>query len=230
MDIQLQDPPCRVRLVVNARARRFTLRLDPAGDGAILTHPPRVPRRDCESFLSRHSDWLRRALEKAGPVIAVAPGVQIPIDGRMRTVSHQSGRRAPELADDEITLYGRGAIGPKLTAFLKNRARDRLAPAAKAYAEQLGRKVSRVSLRDTRSRWGSCSSTGALSFSWRLAMAPVEVQDYVAAHEAAHLVEMNHSDRYWAVVERIMPDWKPHRAWLRTEGRKLHSYRFEAKD
>lgn len=229
--ISLDDPPCTVRLVANRRARRFILRLDPSGGGAVLTHPPRVPRHECEAFLSRHLDWLRRALEKAGPVIAVEPGVQIPVDGSMRTVLHEPRRRgATELTDDAVTFFGKGQVGPKLVAFLKTRARDRLAPAAQTYASQLDRTVARVSLRDTRSRWGSCSTTGALSFSWRLAMAPVEVQNYVAAHEAAHLVEMNHSERYWAVVERIMPDWEPHRAWLRTEGRKLHNYRFAAKD
>ena len=92
----------------------------------------------------------------------------------------------------------------------------------------LGRRAVSVSLRDTRSRWGSCSAQGRLSFSWRLAMAPPEVLDYVAGHEAAHLVEMSHGQRYWEVVERIMPDYRRHRAWLKREGRKLHGFRFEA--
>jgi predicted metal-dependent hydrolase len=92
----------------------------------------------------------------------------------------------------------------------------------------LGRQAAAVSLRDARSRWGSCSAQGRLSFSWRLAMAPPEVLDYVAGHEAAHLVEMNHGPRYWEAVEKIMPDYRRHRAWLKREGRKLHGFRFEA--
>ena len=112
---------------------------------------------------------------------------------------------------------------------LKARARDALVPAARRYAELLGRQATSIALRDTRSRWGSCSAAGRLSFSWRLAMAPPEVLDYVAAHEAAHLTEMNHAPRYWAVVERIMPDYQRHRAWLKSEGRKLHDFRFDTR-
>ena len=125
-------------------------------------------------------------------------------------------------------ISGSGPIGPRVAALLKVRARDRLQPAARAYARKLGRRINAISLRDTTSRWGSCSSRGNLSFSWRLAMAPVEVQDYVAAHEAAHLVEMNHSDRYWATLAGIMPEYELHRCWLKREGRGLHAYRFEA--
>ena len=228
MYIQLNEPSCRVRLLVNKRARRFVLRLASDGDGAILTHPPGVPRHECESFLARHAGWLSKALAKAGPIIPIAAGAQIPVDGVLRAISHDtSRRRATELGEDTIALFGRGGAGPKLKAFLKTHARDRLAPAAQRYAAELGREVTQVALRDTRSRWGSCSSNGTLSFSWRLAMAPIEVQEYVAAHEAAHLVEMNHSHRFWAVVERLMPDWEAHRTWLRREGRGLHNYRFD---
>ena len=96
------------------------------------------------------------------------------------------------------------------------------------YAERLGCAAGPVALRDTRSRWGSCTSDGRLGFSWRLAMAPAEVLDYVAAHEAAHLVEMNHSRRYWALLEDVLPDHARHRAWLRHEGRRLHAFSFAA--
>ena len=227
MEIHLQDPECRVRFIENPRARRFVLRLATDGDGAVLTHPPGVPRAEAESFLARHSGWLRKALAKSGPVIDVDAGIEVPVDGKLHEIVHEAGRRkGAELDDGRLLVFGRGAVGPKISAFLKARARDRLAPAANAYAAELARTVTRVSLRDTRSRWGSCTSDGALSFSWRLAMAPPEVQDYVAAHEAAHLVEMNHSPRYWAVVARIFPDWERQRAWLKREGRSLHNYRF----
>ena len=92
----------------------------------------------------------------------------------------------------------------------------------------LGRKVARLTLRDTRSRWGSCSHEGALMYSWRLIMAPPSVLRYVAAHECAHLVEMNHSPAFWAVVSRLYPGWQRERAWLHAEGAQLHGYRFEA--
>lgn len=231
MEIHLTDPNCRVRLVENPRARRFVLRLASDGDGAVLTYPPGVPRRDCESFLNRHTGWLRKALDRTPQPVFVAPGIEIPVDGELRTLSHEPGRRSgPELGPDTLVVFGRGSVAAKVSSMLKARARDRLAPAVHRYAEMLDRRVTGVSMRDTRSRWGSCASTGAMSFSWRLAMAPPEIQDYVAAHEAAHLVEMNHSDRYWAVLERVMPEWRTHRTWLKREGRGLHRYLFRKPD
>ncbi|GAB1364540.1 hypothetical protein MASR1M32_37760 [Rhodobacter sp.] len=105
-------------------------------------------------------------------------------------------------------------------------ARDRLALASTRYAAQVGRRYGKLVLRDTRSRWGSCSHDGTLMYSWRLIMAPPSVLEYVAAHEVAHLVEMNHSPDYWAVVEGIFPGWKRQRAWLHDQGGGLHRYRF----
>ncbi|MEO0818259.1 MAG: SprT family zinc-dependent metalloprotease, partial [Pseudomonadota bacterium] len=98
-----------------------------------------------------------------------------------------------------------------------------LGDAVDTHCRALGVEARRIAVKDTRSRWGSCTSDGRLSFSWRLVCAPPEVLDYVAAHECAHLLEMNHSDRFWAHVERICPDWKHHRTWLRTHGRDLHA-------
>ena len=226
--IELDEPPCKVRLSRNPRARRFTLRLTPSGDGAILTVPPGVPEAECRGFLDRHGSWLARALSRQPETVTVGPGVSLPIDGEPTLVQRQAGgRRAVRLQDGVLIVPERGAPGPKISAWLKEHARARLGAAARHYAERLGAEVTGIALRDTVSRWGSCSNRGTLSFSWRLGMAPVEVQDYVAAHEAAHLIEMNHSPRFWALVDRLMPDWKTHRNWLRREGRGLHAYRFD---
>lgn len=226
--IDLSDPPCEVRLKRNARARRFTLRLETGGDGAVLTMPPDVAVDEARDFLDRHSGWLRRALARRPDTVAVVPGATIPVAGRDVTIVASEGpRRAPVLGDDCLTLSGAGAAGPRIAAYLRLSARDLLLPAARGHARRLGKRIERISIRDTKSRWGSCSSTGTLSFSWRLAMAPPEVADYVAAHEAAHLVEMNHSPRFWAVVERLMPDYQRRRDWLKRHGRTLHAYRFD---
>lgn len=117
--------------------------------------------------------------------------------------------------------------GPAVLAALKCLARDRLAEASDRHATAIGRKVGRITLRDTRSRWGSCTSEGNLMYSWRLILAPPEVLDYVAAHEVAHLVHMDHSRAFWAQVERLMPGHKSARDWLRREGTGLHRWRFE---
>lgn len=229
--ITLDEPAVQVRLRVTARARRFTLRLDPGGAGAVLTLPPGVPLAEARIFLLRQSDWLARALARARGRIAVASGTRLPVAGdEVEVCLFEGPRRAPRLEEGRLILSGPAGLhpGPRVAAFLKTRARDALVPAAHRYAGLLGRSPRGVALRDTRSRWGSCSAAGRLSFSWRLAMAPPEVLDYVAAHEAAHLVEMNHGARYWALVERLLPDYRTHRAWLKREGRRLHGFRFEA--
>lgn len=226
--IQLDDPHCLVRLVRNPRARRFTLRLESAGARAVLTVPPSVPESETRSFLARHAEWLRDALARQPDPVIVGDGALIPVAGQLVRVEVRDGaRRPPALHGNSLILAGIGAEGPRIAAWLKLRARDTLLPAVRGYARKLGREIKGISIRDTRSRWGSCSSTGQINFSWRLAMAPPEVLDYVAAHEAAHLVEMNHSAAYWAVLGRLMPDYAHHRDWLKREGQQLHSYRFD---
>jgi hypothetical protein len=218
-----------VRLRVARRARRFTLRVDPAGEGAVLTLPPGVPLSEAEAFVGRHAEWLAGALARQPGRIAVGAGTRLPVAGRPLEVTPVPGpRQAPRIEGDRLLVPGPGAPGRRIAAWLKLRARDALVPAARRYAGMLGREAGPVSLRDTRSRWGSCSSEGRLGFSWRLAMAPTEVLDYVAAHEAAHLVEMNHAPAFWALVERLVPDYRSRRAWLRREGAWLHAFRFEA--
>ncbi|MEM6422236.1 MAG: SprT family zinc-dependent metalloprotease [Pseudomonadota bacterium] len=219
----------RVALRVTARARRFTLRLASDGDGAVLTMPPGVPLEAVEAFIQGHRGWLARALVKQPALMAVGDGTEIPIDGKARRVRvDQGGPLTPRLVDDRLVLGASRPPGPRIASWLKLRARSSLVPAVADFADQLGQPVAGVTLRDTRSRWGSCSSTGRIGLSWRLAMAPPAIQAYVAAHEAAHLVEMNHSPRYWAVLEGLMPDYATHRAWLRREGRGLHAFDFRA--
>ncbi len=228
--IALDDPEIAVRLRVTPRARRFTLRVAPGG-GAVLTLPPGVPMAEARTFLLRQSGWLARMLERHPGPVAVGPGAVLPVAGRAVEVVRTDGpRRPPRIEAGRLLVPGTGAAGPRIAAWLKLRARDALVPAAARYAALLGRPVAGVSLRDTRSRWGACSSAGRLTFSWRLAMAPPEVLDYVAAHEAAHLAEMNHAPRFWAVVERLMPDYPPRRAWLKRHGRDLLGYNFACAD
>ena len=228
-ELRLDDPPCRVTVLRNRRARRFILRIDPGGDGAILTVPHGAPEPAYRDFLAKHSGWLRKALARQPSRIVVSDGIELPVGGEPVQVEVRDGRRRPPaLESGRLVLIGTGAEGPRVAAWLKLRARDLIEPAARHYARRVGRRIERISLRDTRSRWGSCSTTGTLSFSWRLAMAPPEVLDYVAAHEAAHLAEMNHSPRYWKIVGQLVPDWRDRRDWLRTHGRSLHRYDFSA--
>jgi predicted metal-dependent hydrolase len=125
----------------------------------------------------------------------------------------------------EICVSGKSEHLPRrITDWLKKTAREEMMIRSKGYANLLDRRVARVSVRDTRTRWGSCSSKGNLSFSWRLILAPEHVLNYVCAHEVAHLVEMNHSPEFWAIVDRLIVDWRQSKNWLKHRGNMLHRY------
>ncbi len=179
----------------------------------------------------RQGDWLRQAIDRAPTPEVVCIGGRVPIAGRTRLIVERTGpRRPPFVEDDRLVLQGGdpAAAGKRIEVWLKEVARAALTPIAEDCAEAVGGRIGKITMRDTRGRWGSCSSDGNLNFSWRLAMAPPAVLDYVAAHEAAHLIEMNHGPRFWALVENLRPDWRDQRTWLRREGATLHRYRFSA--
>ena len=227
--LTLTAPPVTVRLRISRRARRFTLRLVPGEAEAVLSLPPGVPLVEIRAFLETHAGWLAQALaEHPGPV-PVVPGARLPVAGEMVEVVASGERRgAPRLEAGRLLVPGAGPVGTRIALWLRERARAALSEATGRHAAALGCTIRAVTLRDTRSRWGSCNARGRLGFSWRLAMAPPAVLDYVAAHEVAHLREMNHGPRFWALVEALVPDYALHRAWLRREGGALHRYRFEA--
>lgn len=154
-------------------------------------------------------------------------GTALPYGEGMLIVSCEGTARKIGVDAGRLSVPGDTArAGIRVRAFLREAARAALVPASRNYADLLGREIGRITLRDTRSRWGSCSSTGDLMYSWRLIMAPAGVLDYVAAHEVAHLAEMNHSARFWSVVERLRPDYQSARDWLKRHGAGLHRYDF----
>ena len=165
--------------------------------------------------------WPRRPVEKRPKI-----GGMLPISGTQRPVLAGPGRAAR--FDGGVVRVPDGAhVGPRIKVLLIALARERLGRAVARHAAALGKPHGRITLRDTRSRWGSCTAQGNLMFSWRLIMAPPEILDYVAAHEVAHLVEMNHSDRFWALCTQLCPETRTHRRWLRAHGPDLLSWRFD---
>ncbi|MGB1236391.1 MAG: M48 family metallopeptidase [Planktomarina sp.] len=220
------NPPVDVRLIRSSRAKRLSLRVSQL-DGAVrLTLPQRCSMSLAEEFLTDRADWVRKHVGNSAVTQIIGEGAGIPFLGVNRTVVQGSGRTVT-VTDTELQVPAKpDRIGIKLQTFLKERARAAVVAATNAYADRLDVTVGRISLKDTRSRWGSCSSAGNINYSWRLIMAPAPVLNYVAAHEVAHRLEMNHSNRYWANVARIYPDYNTQRAWLRTNGTALHSYRF----
>lgn len=221
------EPPLVIHWRRSRRARRLSLRVSGLDGRITLTLPHRARQRDGETFLAERSAWLRAALGSLPETRHVAPGDLFPVEGRMVVLTPAPVRGA-SLEGDALHVPQRGAPAARALAWLKLRARERIAAQVDHKAEVLGRAPRSIRLRDTRSRWGSCSSAGDLMFSWRLIMAPPLVLDYVVAHEMAHLVRMDHSPAFWAEVARMMPDHARHRLWLRREGAMLHRYRFVA--
>jgi predicted metal-dependent hydrolase len=220
------DPDVTLTLRRSRAARRFSLRVSQLDGRVTLTLPERASEAEAMAFAAGQGPWLRRAVARAWPADLVGMGTVLPFEGRMVTVAAGPVRAARIEGDLLLIPDDPGRAGMRTQAYLKLSARSRLQAASDRYAAALGRPYRNVTLRDTRSRWGSCTADGALMYSWRLIMAPPDVLDYVAAHEVAHLAEMNHSPDFWAVVARLMPDYSQQRRWIKTQGHLLHRYRF----
>ena len=219
-------PPVEITLRRSARSRRFSLRVSQLDGRVTLSMPLRARESEAMEFARGHESWLRAALARRPTTQPLQMGGTLLVEGRLLTLAPGT-TRSPQILGDSLLLPGNpDQAAPRAAAFLKTLARDRLAAASDHYATLIGRKVTRITLRDTRSRWGSCAHDGALMYSWRLVMAPPPVLTYVAAHEVAHMVEMNHSDAFWAVVTRLYPQWQTQRKWLHNHGRHLHDYQF----
>jgi predicted metal-dependent hydrolase len=220
------DPPVEIVLRPSARARRMTLRVSRLDGRVTLTLPPRVAEAEAMAFAESQRGWIAEALGRVAPVERPSAGGYVPFEGK--PVEVRIGRvRAPVLEGGALQVPGPEARVPaQVLAFLKVTARLRLTEAADRHAAALGRPVRRITLRDPRARWGSCAPDGSLMFSWRLVMAPPDVLDYVAAHEVAHLAEMNHGPGFWAIVRTLYPSYERQRRWLRREGQALHAWDF----
>lgn len=208
------------------RARRMTLRVPKTGGNPVLTLPHRASINEARAFAEAQHGWLRQACARQVQLRDVVAGASLPIRGRLTRIRPSSQSSGPGIRDETLLIPADRPVGPVVAGFLKHLALQELRPACDGFAALLGREYRAITLRDTRSRWGSCSAQGRLMFSWRLAMAPDEVLRYVAAHEVAHLVHMDHSPRFWATVETLMPDYERPRHWLRQEGNGLFAWRF----
>lgn len=208
------------------RARRMLLKLDLQSGGVELVLPTRASPAQGLRFAEQQIAWIARRLAALPPRIPFADGADVPLLGVPCRIRHRPDSRGTVWRQDgEIHVAGAAEhVNRRVRDWIKAEARDTISQRARAAAARLGKPVARVTIRDTDSRWGSCSAAGALSFSWRLLLAPETVLDYVVAHEAAHLVEMNHGRRFWALVGLLTADVEAPRAWLRRHGAALHRY------
>jgi hypothetical protein len=214
-----------VTLRRSARARRLSLRISGADGRVTLTLPARAPVREGLAFLREREGWLRGHLARTPEALLPAFGTAIPFQGRPLLLC-AAAVRGGRLDGDRLLLPpDPERLAARLLAFLRAAARDRLAAACDRHARALEKPYRRLTLRDPRSRWGSCTAAGDLMFSWRLVLAPPAVLGYVAAHEVAHLARMDHSPEFWRVVGGLCPGWEESRDWLRREGASLHRLR-----
>ncbi|MFC3690803.1 M48 family metallopeptidase [Chenggangzhangella methanolivorans] len=216
----------------SSQARRMTLRVRSATRDVTLTLPSRTAEAAARDFVERHVGWIEQRLARLPERVPLAPGEIVPLRGVAHRISLRPGMRGlvriepgQRGREPEIAVYGLPEHAPRRVAdFLKREARQAFVEAAGRHAAALGVTIGKIVIKDTTSRWGSCSAAGDLAFSWRLILAPTYVLDYLAAHEVAHRREMNHGPRYWANVERLFPDYERAEAWLRAHGAALHRY------
>ena len=227
--IELDGRTVQVAVRVNARSRSYRLSLPHSGE-PLLTLPPHGRWAEAEGFLKRHAKWLEARIDSAATKVGFADGSVVPVRGvEHRIVSTGKLRGRVEATEDKgepiLLVPGEPAHqARRLTDWLKEQAAVDLAERTAHHAGRLGVSVRSIKMRSQSSRWGSCSSSGNLNYNWRLILAPPFVLDYVAAHEVAHLVEMNHSDAFWATVRRTLPEMDKGRAWLKVHGRQLMAY------
>ena len=225
----------RVALKRVSTSRRFTLRVRAATRDVLLTMPSRSSLQSAREFAERHAAWIGVRLARLPRPVEFVPGSVTPFRGIDHTIVHRPGERG-------VAWIETGARGPLLCVsgdtphvprrvadFLKREAREDLQAAVARHAKRLSVKPKRIVLRDTASRWGSCSSTGGLNFSWRLILAPPFVLDYLAAHEVAHIVHMNHSPLFWKLTRRMFPETDRAETWLKVHGAGLHRFGVVAK-
>ncbi len=219
-----------VRLYRNNRARRVILRIDGhddgAEDGVAVTLPRGAAQYEGLDLVMDKADWILKNLDELTPRVIFADGVTVPFSGVDHLIRHAPHSRGGVWREGaEIFVTGRlEHVARRVRDWLKGQAREQITPRVRDKAATLGRPAGRISIRDTRSRWGSCSRDGNLSFCWRLVMAPVAVLDYVVAHEVAHLAELHHGPKFWRAVEGLTEDVSGSRGWLNANGDRLHRY------
>jgi predicted metal-dependent hydrolase len=221
----------QIELRRHPAARRYSLRVREASRDVVLTMPTHGSLRAARDFAERNAGWIAARVKRLPEPVPFANGETIPLRGVPHRIVHSPVARGPvwqETADDGTALLcvagGAPHMARRITEFLKREARRDLMAANRRYALALNVKIGQVAVRDTTSRWGSCSAEGALSFSWRLVLAPAFVLDYLAAHEVAHRCELNHSERFWRIVDRLTPERHRAEAWLRYHGNELHRF------
>lgn len=216
----------RVRCHASLRARRLSLRVDAARGIVVLVLPPRAGMRSATAFLKSNVGWIERQLAAVPAGAPLSDGQTFSIMDRRLRIRHDPAARAGVRHEDDLLIVSGDAahVPRRVRDWIKDQARRHLGETARQYAARLDKTVKKIVIRDTRTRWGSCSRDGVVSLSWRLVLAPTHVARYVVAHEVAHLKHMNHGPAFWRTVDQLIDDAKVARRWLRANGLALHRF------
>ena len=230
-EVEFDQASFAVRVRRHRQARRYTLRIQAATREVILTMPPRGSLREAKEFAQKHGGWIAARMHRLPQAVPFADGTIVPLRGVEHRIAHRSGVRGTvwtETPSHGMALLCVAGDAPHIERrvgdYLRREAARELDAASRRAADEFGVAIRRISVRDQSSRWGSCSTTGVLSYSWRLILAPPFVLNYLAVHEVAHLLEMNHSARFWRLVKRVCADSDRAKTWLDVHGSDLHRY------
>jgi predicted metal-dependent hydrolase len=203
----------------SSRARRVRVTVD-ATNGVEVVLPRRAPEREAAAAIRELRPWIDRRLaelERTRAAIA-ARGQTVPYLGQVLRLVEQPGRTRVHRRHDELLVPAGEQRTPALERWYRRAAREEIAPRLDDACAQTSNSYTALTIRSQRTRWASCSHTGAMSFNWRLLLAPEPVLDYVVWHEVCHLEVLDHSPRFWALLERRCPDYRVHLRWLRRHG------------
>lgn len=217
-----------LRVIVNPRARHISLRLDSARREAVAVSPSARLAPKAAAFAIDRAGWIQAHLARLPLAIPLTPGAIIPLRGQPHRLVMTKGCAPARIepgspAQIIVGAPDAEAFAGRVRRFLAAEAKRDLARAVAVHARTLQVAWKSITVKDTTSRWGSCNSDGALCFSWRVVLAPPAILDYLAAHETAHLRELNHSKRFWNHVARCAPEFEKAEAWLRKHGASLHA-------
>ncbi len=207
------------------RARHLILRIDDSGEGAVITIPQRAAIKDALKMANDKRQWILDGINNHPKRTPFTHGTAIPYRGLEHTICHNPDAVGITAESGEILVGGKPEhLTRRLKDWLKKSARREIVSLVMEKTNVINKKPGRITLRDTRSRWGSCGPTGNLNFSWRLIMAPEYVLDYLVAHEVAHLAHHNHNKDFWSLTKTLASNMAAAHGWLEEKGKTLHSY------
>lgn len=215
-----------IKIVQSSSSRKLILRIDNKERIPVLSIPKYCSRKRAIDFVNENMDWIINTLGRLPQNKQFCDGEKFLLFGQEVTIKHQAEARRGVWLEDNI-LYVSGApefLHRRVRDYIKKRAAEEFYKKSSELAGRIGCKLSGISIKDTKSRWGSCSSLNHINYSWRIALAPQYVIDYLMAHEVSHLLHQDHSESFWSCVAELYPNWKEGRDWLKKHSKNLYIY------